>query len=164
MVLYQSNILVTILIGALQVGQGALSLFKVWPHSKQQLACPQSRRTHFLLLSSKQMTHLGISSSSLPSSSIIGWLISVDSTSVVGSVTTKGFATARTPYYSKVLWTIDIRVMNEEISLHKQGCLSFLFCCDTTLVHASFGDLTNAKVWQNTYTIKKQSEEQKHKY
>ena len=31
------------------------------------------------------------------------------------------------PYYSKVLWTIDIRVMNEEIPLHKQGCLSFLF-------------------------------------
>ena len=96
MVLYQSNILVTILIGALQVGQGALSLFKVWPHSKQQLACPQSRRTHFLLLSSKQMTHLGISSSSLPSSSKIGWLMSVDSTSVAGSLTTKGFATART--------------------------------------------------------------------
>ena len=31
------------------------------------------------------------------------------------------------PYYSKVFWTIDIRVMNEEISLYKQGCLSFLF-------------------------------------
>ena len=30
-------------------------------------------------------------------------------------------------YYSKVLWTIDIRVMNEEISSYKQGCLSFLF-------------------------------------
>ena len=29
-------------------------------------------------------------------------------------------------YYSKVLWTIDIRVMNEEISSYKQGCLSFL--------------------------------------
>ena len=30
-------------------------------------------------------------------------------------------------YYSKVLWTIVIRVMNEEISSYKQGCLSFLF-------------------------------------
>ena len=42
------------------------------------------------------MTHLGISSSSLPFASSIGWLISVDSTSVVGSVAIKGFATART--------------------------------------------------------------------
>ena len=31
------------------------------------------------------------------------------------------------PYYNKVLWTIDIRVINEEISSYKQGCLSFLF-------------------------------------
>ena len=50
-------------------------------------------------------------------------------------------------------------VMNEEIPLHKQGCLSFFcFCCDTTLVHASFGDLTNAKVWcssKNVFLIPK---------
>ena len=36
--------------------------------------------------------------------------------------------------------------------MKKSHCTSravflFCFCCDTTLVHASFGDLTNAKVW-----------------
>ena len=34
---------------------------------------------------------------------------------------------ALAPYYINVLWTIVIRVVNEEIPSHKQLCLSFMF-------------------------------------